>query len=130
MPITSNEITEIRLTGGLSQSSVWCQTLADVFEAEVVPVAGEGAALGAALHAAWVWLGEANLGVPIEDLVEPFMKFDDSLRKAPRVEYRKAVRRQKRLFGAIVGRLRGLAAPDPFELQTEMLALLEGEQIR
>ena len=130
MPIASNEITEIRLTGGLSQSSVWCQTLADVFEAEVVPVAGEGAALGAALHAAWVWLGEADLGVPVEDLVEPFMKFDNSLRKVPRDEYREAVRTQKRLFGAIVGRLRGLTAPDPFELRTEMLALLEGEEVR
>jgi xylulokinase len=130
MPITSNEITEIRLTGGLSQSSVWCQTIADVFEAEVVPVTGEAAALGAALHAAWVWLGEANLGMSIEDVVEPFVKFDESLRKVPRAGHREAVRVQKRLFAAIVGRLRGLAVPDPFELRTEMLALLEGEQVR
>ena len=56
MPVQSKEI---RLTGGLSKSDAWCQTIADIFEAETVPVEGEGAALGAALHAAWVWLKES-----------------------------------------------------------------------
>ncbi len=42
---------EIRLTGGLSKSEAWCQAIADFFEAEAVPVEGEGAALGASHHA-------------------------------------------------------------------------------
>ncbi len=43
---------EIRLTGGGSQSPVWCQILADVFGYPVVTMeSAEGAALGAAIQA-------------------------------------------------------------------------------
>jgi xylulokinase len=60
MPVTPREI---RLTGGLARSASWSQTIADVFQAETVPVEGEGAALGAAIHAAWVW--EKELVQPV-----------------------------------------------------------------
>ena len=40
---------EIRLTGGLAQSEVWCQTIADVFETETVPVEGEGGCIGSCI---------------------------------------------------------------------------------
>ena len=126
MPVV--DVEEVRLTGGLSKSDVWCQTIADVFEVEVVPVEGEGAALGAALQAAWVWLGETDSCMPIEDVVEPFIQLDESRRKVPRAEYTEIIQAQKRLFAALVGRLRGLAAPDPFDLRVELLALLGGER--
>jgi xylulokinase len=44
----------LRLTGGLARSRLFRQTLADVFAVPVDLVEGEGAALGAALHAAWI----------------------------------------------------------------------------
>ncbi len=65
---------EIRLTGGISQSDSWCQTIADVFEAETVPVKSEGAALGAAIHAAWVWEKESGCPGNLEALVSIFVK--------------------------------------------------------
>jgi sugar (pentulose or hexulose) kinase len=45
---------EIRVTGGGARSPVWRQIMADVFGVPVVAMAGdEGAALGAAIQAAW-----------------------------------------------------------------------------
>ena len=49
---------EIRLTGGGSKNPLWRQILADIFQVRVIKVASdEGAALGAALQAAWVVMG-------------------------------------------------------------------------
>ena len=49
---------EIRVTGGGARSPVWRQIMADVFGVPVVAMAeDEGAALGAALQAAWAWHG-------------------------------------------------------------------------
>jgi D-xylulose kinase len=49
---------EIRLTGGGSKNPLWRQILADIFQLRVVKVTSEeGAALGAALQAAWVISG-------------------------------------------------------------------------
>jgi len=108
---------EIRLTGGVSRSGAWCQMIADVFDAEVVPVPGEGAALGAALAAAWVWLGETAVAVEIEELVAPFVHLDEARRKRPTPEHRETYRRLRALFAAVSSRMRGLEAPDPFELR-------------
>ncbi len=56
---------EIRLTGGGSQSPVWCQILADVFGYPVVTMeSAEGAALGAAIQA----LQAATLGSSLDAL--------------------------------------------------------------
>ena len=56
---------EIRLTGGGSQSPVWRQILADVFGTPVVTMeSAEGAALGAAIQA----LHAASPGSPLDDL--------------------------------------------------------------
>lgn len=120
MPVAAREI---RLTGGLSRSEAWCRTIADVFDAEVVPVEGEGAALGAALHAAWVWLAEHEKRVPIEEVVDPFVRLDETRRVRPRPEHREVVARQRRLFDAVTGRLRGLDAPDPFEARRALREL-------
>jgi xylulokinase len=116
------EVKELRLTGGLSRSDAWCQTIADIFEAETVPVEGEGAALGAALHAAWVWLNETGHEASIEEVCQPFVKLDEKRRRRPRPSAVEAHRGQKRLFEALSRRVRGLSGDDPFRLRAETMA--------
>jgi xylulokinase len=115
---------EIRLTGGLSQSEAWCQMIADVFEAETVPVEGEGAALGAALHAAWVWLKENGKPHPIQDVVAPFIVLDEKSRRRPLKENVETYRIMKQLFHALSLRLRGQKAEDPFSLRIDLSSLV------
>ena len=117
------ETKEIRLTGGLSKSESWCQTIADVFEAETVPVGGEGAALGAALHAAWVWHKESGRAIPIEEVAEPFVILDEKQRKKPDRKNIKVSRIQKQLFHALSNRIRGIEGEDPFLLQDKLTQL-------
>lgn len=116
------KVNELRLTGGLSRSDAWCQTIADVFEAETVPVHGEGAALGAALHAAWVWLNENGGDVLIETVCQPFVELDERRRKRPQPATRETHRRQKELFAALSRRVRGLPGADPFHLRAEAIS--------
>lgn len=113
---------EIRLTGGLSQSEVWCQTIADVFEADAVPVEGEGAALGAALHAAWVYQKEKNPGLSLKELIRPFIILKEENRKRPQPNHIQSYRLQKQLFHNLSLRIRGRMSPnDPFEIRSQMI---------
>jgi xylulokinase len=119
MPVKAQEI---RLTGGLAKSEAWCQTIADIFEAETVPVEGEGAALGAALHAAWVWGKENGQELPLTDIVGPFVVLDETRRKKPITENVVVYRKQKKAFQALSQRVRGVAfEDDPFDLRAKML---------
>ena len=118
MPV---DVKEIRLTGGLSRSDAWCQAIADIFEAETVPVEGEGAALGAALHAAWVWREENEGSVSLRDVVQPFISLDEKRRKLPNADSIPVYQKQKALFDALSKRARGLAGEDPFRIRTELL---------
>jgi sugar (pentulose or hexulose) kinase len=118
MPV---EVKELRLTGGLSRSEAWCQMIADIFEAEVVPVEGEGAALGAALHAAWVWLKEEGDDVSIQEVVSRFVELDNRRRKQPEPAHRETYRRLKQLYESLSRRVRGLDGEDPFRLRAEMM---------
>jgi len=118
MPV---DVKEIRLTGGLSMSDAWSQTIADIFEAETVPVEGEGAALGAALHAAWVWQKENKAPVSLQDIVTPFIILDEARRKKPISANVEIYRKQKRLFSALSRRIRGNEGDDPFRLRAEMM---------
>lgn len=118
IPVTPREI---RLTGGLAKAPAWCQTVADVFEVEAVPVAGEGAALGAAIHAAWVWHREAGLDRPLSEVAEPFVQLDEERRSRPTSERLPVYRTLKRLYRALSRRVRGLDAEDPFEVRRELL---------
>ncbi len=113
---------EIRLTGGLSQSDAWCQTIADIFETETVPVEGEGAALGAALHAAWVWQNENKVGTRLNQVVKPYIKLREEKRKKPDPKHIETYRILKRLFHALSERLRGVPSEDdPFALRQRLL---------
>ena len=122
MPVSPEEI---RLTGGLSKSEAWCQTIADVFEAETVPVEGEGVALGAALHAAWVWFRENKNEYPIQDVVAPFVILDEKRRRKPEKEHEEVYRTMKKLFHALSSRLRGKKGEDPFSLRIDLSALID-----
>jgi len=104
---------EIRLTGGLSKSDAWCSTIADIFGAETVPVQGEGAALGAAVHSAWVYFKNSNGEYSLEEIADIFVKIDNSRRKFPRNQdvYNKI----RQSYEEISRRLRtGNGKSDPF----------------
>ena len=75
---------EIRLTGGGSQSAVWRQIAADIFGAPVVcPATTEGAALGAAVQAAWVESSVNGRGVSLASLCENAVVLDHTTRCLP-----------------------------------------------
>jgi len=116
------EPTRLHVTGGLAQSPAWCQTIADVFEIETVPVEGEGAALGAALHAAWVLGKESGSHVPLEALTDAFVVFVEDRRCQPEPVAVARHRMQRELFKAVSRRLRGLEGADPFAIRAKMAA--------
>lgn len=76
---------EIRITGGGANSGVWRQIAADVFG---VPVTGlvepEGAALGAALQAAWCEARQQDKTLALADLVSRAVAIDPSTTCEPR----------------------------------------------
>jgi xylulokinase len=75
--------TEIRLTGGGSQSAVWRQICADVFGVPVVCLhSAEGAALGAAIQAAAAAERETD-GASLEALADRLATLDESTRHLP-----------------------------------------------
>jgi xylulokinase len=119
LPVTPKEV---RLTGGLARSRAWRQALADVFGTETVPVRGEGAALGAALHAAWVWLQEEGRGRALDELSEPFILLDEEARCSPTPAHARQYDILRRLFRSLSARVRGLGGEDPFELRAALLA--------
>ncbi len=114
---------EIRLTGGLSTSPSWCQAIADIFEADAIPVSGEGAALGAAIHAAWVWHREAGQPRPLTEVAAPFVTLEEGRRRRPAPECRERYLLLGRLFAALSLRVRGLDGESPFELHRQLSQL-------
>jgi xylulokinase len=76
---------EIRVTGGGARSQAWRQIMADVFGVPVVGmIEDEGAALGAALQAAWcVALREGNRKARIADFTAGAVATDESTRCVP-----------------------------------------------
>ncbi len=111
---------EIRLTGGLAQSEAWCQAIADIFSVEAVPVEGEGAALGAALHAAWVWLKENGHALSLPEIVEPFVNKVEIRRKYPHPQARQIYDLQKRLYHSLTQKCLGKMSEDPFALKHQI----------
>jgi xylulokinase len=67
--------TEIRATGGGSQSRFWLRLAADIFQVPVVTLAeSEGAAFGAALQAIWTWRNARGEKVEIETLTRTLVQ--------------------------------------------------------
>ncbi len=118
MPV---EPRQIHLTGGLTRSKAWGCAIAEFFNAETVPVEGEGAALGAAIHAAWVWHKESDEPVSLAEVAEPLLQYDTARRCRPHEETREIRALQKRLYRAVTNRLRGLDGEDPFALRHALL---------
>jgi xylulokinase len=78
------EPAEIRLTGGGSQSAAWRQICADVFGVPTVCLqSAEGAALGAALQAAYAFAVAEGKPVRFRDLAKRHVKLDESTRCKP-----------------------------------------------
>src|SRR5260370_40586231 len=122
---------EIRLTGGGSNSRLWRQMCAAVFGVPTVCLqSGEGAGLGGAIQAGWVWNNEQGSGATLAEICErleqadkPFAKehgangsevYSDPLKKTPRVP--------KAATEAILHKQRRASAPHRFllcEIRTE-----------
>ena len=69
--------TQIRVTGGGSNSAVWRQIMADVFNVEVVCTqTAEGAAYGGALQAIWCSARQAGSKVEIWEITDQFVKLE------------------------------------------------------
>jgi xylulokinase len=101
------EPTEIRVTGGGSNSSSWRQLCADVFEVPVVGLkSGEGAGLGAALQAAWQTARGSGETKSLNDFVSEVVRCDESTRAVPNEAagevYRQSMERANRLRAALV----------------------------
>jgi len=76
--------TEIRLTGGGSQSAAWRQIAADIFNAEVVTLAtAEGAALGAAIQAAYALEKRDHGNADYQKLTDRLVTLDETTRCKP-----------------------------------------------
>lgn len=118
MPVKPSEI---RLTGGISQSVAWRETIANMFNAETVAVEGEGAAMGAALHALWVYRMEQGQDVTLEEVVAPYIVLDESTRVTPNPPDVATYQTLSREFSALSARLRNQPTDDdPFRLRKAM----------
>lgn len=81
------EPSELRVTGGGSRSPVWREIVADVFGYPTVALqVAEGAALGAAVHAAWTYCQVKGNPIPLDNLVRSAVKVDRKTRLEPRKE--------------------------------------------
>ena len=98
--------TEIRLTGGGSKSATWRQLAADCFNAEVVTLnTSEGAALGAAIQAAYARAAALGEEVSYEALCARLVTLDESTRCRPdaanAARYAAQLERQMELTGRL-----------------------------
>ncbi len=119
MPVQPSEI---RLTGGISQSIAWREAIANIFNAETVAVQGEGAAMGAALHALWVYQMEHGKDVSLEEVVEPYIVLDESTRVKPNAKDVATYQTLSKEFSALSARLRNQQTEDdPFRLRKELV---------
>ncbi|NBV84815.1 MAG: xylulokinase [Verrucomicrobia bacterium] len=76
---------EIRLTGGGSKSRVWRQICADIFGVPTVCLkSAEGAALGAAIQAAYAWHAAHGKPLTFRDLCARLVQLDISTRCLPK----------------------------------------------
>jgi xylulokinase len=108
---------EIRITGGISKSQAWRQTIADIFECDVVAVLGEGAAMGAALHAAWSYYKSKSL----PEIADSFVVLDQANRVKPNSENIMIYRKFKAQYLAVSQRIRGKTGDNPFKIHKSLV---------
>lgn len=102
---------EIRVTGGGSKSPAWRQIMADVFGVPVVGmVEDEGAALGAALQAAWAFDLAAGGRARIADFTRKAVELDESTRCRPRPGFVARYRKLQALHDQLGAALRPVFA--------------------
>ncbi len=100
--------TEVRLTGGGSNSAAWRRICADIFGVPVVCLqTGEGAGLGAAVQAAWQVAVENGSDASMRDLADLCVVPDESTRVEPDAaaveRYGEAIDRTNLLRSSLVG---------------------------
>jgi xylulokinase len=119
MPVKPSEI---RLTGGISRSVAWRTAIANIFNAETVAVEGEGAAMGAALHALWVYRMEHGQKISLEEVVQPYIKLDETTRITPNANDVATYQSVIQEFSALSSRLRNYPTEaDPFRLRKTLI---------
>lgn len=80
-------VESLRLTGGGAGSATWRQMVADIFNVPVsMQTVDEGAALGAALQAAWMSQGARGGAVALQQLVDAQLALDPARSCEPRAE--------------------------------------------
>ena len=80
---------EIRLTGGGSKSKIWRQICADIFGVPTVCLeSSEGAGLGAAVQAGWVWNKENGSDSTLAEICERLIQVDEATRTGPDLKNR------------------------------------------
>jgi len=82
---------EIRLTGGGSKSPIWRQLCADIFGVPTVCLqSAEGAALGAAIQAAYAYCIANGQAATFRELCARIVKLDTATRGEPHTEHKQA----------------------------------------
>jgi xylulokinase len=100
---------QIRATGGGSNSPVWRQIMADVFNAEVVTLkVSEGAAYGAALQALWCWRRQRGEPARIEEITDEFVTLNQAETATPKKETVAVYRELQELQDDLSKSLRGV----------------------
>ena len=118
MPVKSKKI---NITGGLSVSKSWCQTIADIFNCKTVSIKDEGAALGAAIHAGWVWEQELGHTSDLKELVNSFIKINEDVSFYPKKDNKKVFDDVKLLYKSVSRRIRGLKGNNPFIIRKKII---------
>lgn len=100
--------TEIRLTGGGSNSGIWRQICADVFGVPTVCLrSGEGASLGSAIQAGWAWGRQESADWSLETISARLVEVDESSRAIPHEAdhevYTECLERSERLTSTLLG---------------------------
>ena len=104
-------VESLRLTGGGAGSATWRQMVADIFNVPVsMQTVDEGAALGAALQAAWMSQGARGGAVALQQLVDAQLVLDPARSCEPRAEsvaaydeHYRSYLRHVRTVGALYG---------------------------
>jgi xylulokinase len=87
---------DIRLTGGGSNSAIWRQIAADIFDAPCVTMEiEEAASFGAAMQAMWCIAHENGQGCEISEITDQFVKVNSETVKEP---VKDAVKQYNELF--------------------------------